>query len=83
MRELPEEMQTVELPAHLMRQTYDWRFYKPEKEQYTVTLTAKEMEFLGHAIEVYDGVMFDLYLKPHLETALIKWAKEGKDEGED
>ena len=78
MDHLPEEMSEVELPAHLLKQTYDWRYRKPDKEQYTVTLTAEDMEFLGHAIEVYDRIIFDLHMRPHLEEIIKKLGNMGE-----
>ena len=81
MDHLPEEMQEVELPARLFKQTYDWRYRKPDKELYTVTLTAEDMEFLGHAIEVYDRIMFDLHMKPHLEETIKKMGNMGEKMG--
>lgn len=59
-------------PHHIMSQTYDWRFGKPDKEEYTVKLTAEDMEYLGKALEVYHEANFTRYLKPALERMIEK-----------
>lgn len=56
-------------PHHLMTQTYDWRFGgKPDKDKYTVKLSAKDMEYMGRALELYHRVCFDRYEKEMKEV---------------
>ena len=48
---------------HLLSQTYDWRYHEPDKESYTVTLSAKDMRYIGRAMEIYHTVCFERYNK--------------------
>jgi hypothetical protein len=65
--------------AHLMHQTYDWRYGKPDKAEYTVTLSAADMEVVGAAMEVYHEAVFTRYLKPELERMIKKLGTGGLD----
>lgn len=58
-------------PYTLMRQTYDWRFDRPDKPEYTVTLSAADMEYIGKAMEVYHEACYTRHLEPALRR-LIK-----------
>jgi len=58
--------------AHLMRQTYDWRYGKPDKAEYAVTLSAADMEVVGAAMEVYDRAVYTRHLEPRLERIIEK-----------
>lgn len=66
MEYLPRELASSNTPYNLMRQTYDWRCDLPKKDTYTVTLTAEDVRFLANAVEIYDRVMSDLHIAPHL-----------------
>lgn len=59
-------------PHHILSQTYDWRYGKPDKEEYTIKLTAADVEYLGKALEVYDEAIFTRYLKPEIECLMEK-----------
>lgn len=62
-----------DVPHNIMKQTYDWRFgKKPDKEQYTLTLSAADMEYLGNALEVYHEAIYTRYIEPDLENILGK-----------
>ena len=65
-------------PHHLMRQTYDWRYEEPDKENYTVTLSAGDMKFIGNAIEVYERACFTRHLEPALKRMIEKLGKPEK-----
>lgn len=67
--------------AHLMRQTYDWRFGRPEQKEYTVTLSAADMEVVGAAMEVYTRAAFTRYLEPELGRIMEKLAAGGLGDG--
>lgn len=50
---------------HILSQTgYDWRYNnKPEKDSYTITLSNKDLEYIGRAVELYRSVLVDRYEK--------------------
>ena len=79
MKLLPEELANTDAPHHLMKQTYDWRYGKPDRESYTVTLTGEDMEYIGNALEVYERAMFELHLKPHIEEICRKMGERQED----
>ncbi len=79
-RFLPEKNACDETPHRLMRQTFDWRypFVKPDKEEYTVRLSADDIRYIGNAIEVYDKILFELYVGPAFKRMVAKMG--GTDE---
>lgn len=62
--------------AHLMRQTYDWKFHKPDREKYTVTLSAADMEVVAAAMEVYNRAVYTRYLEPALKNIIMGLPKD-------
>lgn len=71
---LPKDLAYDNTAHDLMKQTYDWRydFVKSDKDEYTVTLTKENVKYLGNAIEVYNRIMFELYLEPELKSIISK-----------
>ena len=70
---LPEKMMELETIHNVMKQTFDWRFGgKPDKAEYTLTLSADDMRYIGNAMEVYHQALYELYLEPHLEEMCKK-----------
>ena len=66
---LPEKMMALDTIHNVMKQSFDWRFGGvPDKAEYTLTLSADDMRYIGNALEVYHTAMFGLYLKPQLEA---------------
>lgn len=59
-------------PHDIIKQTYDWRFQEPDKEEYTITLTAENVKYIGRAIEVYTEALCELHIKTHLEDIVKK-----------
>ena len=76
MEHCPEELANSDAMYHLMKQTYDWRYGKPEKEQYTVTLSGADMEYIGNALEIYNRVMFELHIEPALKRIITKMGEQ-------
>ena len=66
-------------PHDLMAQTYDWRFGgQPDKEEYTVKLTASNMRYIGRALEIYNDALMDVYserMKEELKAVINGMAK--------
>lgn len=77
---LPEEMANDNTVADVLRQSYDGRFYQPEKDSYTLLMTADNMRYLWNAINVYEGLIFRMYLKPNLEKIIAGLQKEAKED---
>lgn len=74
---MPEEMAFDNTPHDLMKQTYDWRYEdagitKPDKDEYTVKLTADNVRYIGRAIEVYEKFLSELWVKPALKRIVTK-----------
>lgn len=66
-------------PHHLMSQTYDWRYEGPDKESYTVTLSADDMKYIGNAMEVYQTAYFTRHLAPALKRMIEKLGDPEKE----
>ena len=62
----PEELCWSDTAHDLMAQTYDWRWNEPDKDEYTVVLSAENMRYIGNAIEAYQKTMSELYIEPKL-----------------
>jgi len=79
-RFLPEKDVCDDAPHRLMRQTFDWRyqFVKPDKEEYTVKLSADDIRYIGNAIEIYNKILFELYVGPAFKRMVAKMG--GADE---
>ena len=79
-RFLPEKNVSDDAPHRLMKQTFDWRysFVKPDKEEYTVKLSADDVRYIGNAIEVYDKILFELHMKDKIVQMIRKMG--GADE---
>lgn len=75
---LPEPTSAEDNTMHdLLTQTYDWRYEKPgDDEVYHVSLNADNMRYIGRALEVYNRIIFELHMKPHLEEVIKKMGKE-------
>ena len=67
---LPEMMAYSDTPHRIMQQSYDWRYGRPGRDRYTLTLSDEDMEYLGKAIELFHETLADLYIRPHLEDML-------------
>lgn len=63
----PKELAHSDTPHNLMKQTYDWRWYEPDKETYSVELSADDMRYIGYALEAYNKTMGELYIEPELK----------------
>lgn len=70
---LPEKMMELETSYNVMKQTFDWRFGgTPDKPEYTLTLSADDMRYIGNALEVYHQALYELYIEPQLEEMCKK-----------
>ena len=63
----PEDLASVET-----QQTYDWRYRQPERERYYVVLSAKDMQYIGNALEIYGNIMTELHVIPKLKELIEK-----------
>lgn len=43
-----------------------------DKAEYTLTLSADDVRYIGNAMEVYHRALYELYLKPQLEEMCKK-----------
>lgn len=68
----PEDLASVETEHDLMQQTYDWRYRQPERERYYVVLSAKDMQYIGNALEIYGNIMSELHVEPKLKELIEK-----------
>lgn len=62
----------------LLKQTYDWRYHEPDKAEYTVKLTADDMKYIGRALEIYNQVVYEIHLKPALESMIKSMSENTK-----
>lgn len=62
----------------LLKQTYDWRYHEPDKAEYTVKLTADDMKYIGRALEIYNQVVYEIHLKPALESMMKSMSENTK-----
>lgn len=69
---MPEDLAGVNTEHDLMQQTYDWRYHPPDKESYMVELSAKDMRYIGNAMEIYSRVMSELHVEPKLKELIRK-----------
>lgn len=77
---LPEEAAEDNTMADVAKQSYDGRWYGPEKDAYTLHMTADNMRYLWNAINVYEGLIFRMHLKPNLEKIIAGLQKEAKED---
>ena len=71
---------------NLIKQTYDFRYNKPDKENYTVTLSNKDMQYIGRAMELYHRVCFDRYekeMKEVFKRMITKMDDAFKEDGDE
>lgn len=80
---LPKEMVDDDTLAVVLRQSYDGRWFEPDKENYTLNLTADNMRYLWNAINVYNGLIYRLHLEPNIEKILMGMMNKEKMDGDD
>ena len=78
----PEELADSETAHDLIKQTYDWRWNEPDKEEYEVKLSAENMRFIGNAIEAYTKALNEIYIEPHLKEIVHRMMGVKTDVGQ-
>lgn len=69
---LPQCLAYAQTAYNIIQQTYDWRYYPPERDEYVVELSAEDMKYIGNALEVYNGIMSELHVEPKLKELIEK-----------